>query len=242
MMDSDTYVTRGTTFENSKNLTKSFMKDIRKIAATRIGQQEIYAKILDDSGVLFKESWIQKEFILPENCDRIVVSVDPAMSNTEASNEHGIVVAGKNGERGFVFEDLSASGSANHAATVAIEAFYKYKADYIVIEKNQGGMWLESVFKSLAPNIPLKMVTATRGKITRAEPVASLYEQKRISHIGEFTKLEFQMRTFDPETPYYKNGKTSPDRLDALVWAFTYLFNNDEGFIPFGISSPVGMF
>jgi phage terminase large subunit-like protein len=242
MNDSDCYVTEGDSFQNAPNLTKKYIKHLKKNANTRLGQQEIYAKILDDSGVLFKENWIQRGVILPENCEKIVVSVDPAMSNNGKSNEHGIIVAGKNGERGFVFADLSCVGTANHAASVAIEAFRTYNADYIVVEKNQGGMWLESVFKSLAPNIPVKLVTASRGKLTRAEPVAALYEQSKIFHCKEFVLLETQMRTFDPEGEAFKKGTNkSPDRLDALVWAFTALYE-EKSFKPFIINSPVGIF
>lgn len=164
-------------------------------------------------------------FNLPD-MQRIVVSVDPAVSNKETSAEKGIVVAGIGpctcfGEEqihGFVLADRSGRGSPREWGTRVAVAYGEYGADRVVAEVNNGGDLVEANLQAVEPLLPVKQVHASRGKYVRAEPIAALYEQGRIHHVGMFPDLEDQMCSLLPE------GTTDlVDRADALVWAFTEL-------------------
>jgi len=155
---------------------------------------------------------------------RIVVSVDPAVSNTENSDETGITVEGLGVDgRGYVLDDVSMKGSPAQWATRAIAAYDKWQADAIVVEKNQGGDMVKHTLDTARPGLPIIEVVATRGKHIRAEPVASLYSFGRISHVGTFTKLEDQMCQM---VAGGYDGGGSPDRVCSMVWGFTELFPN----------------
>jgi predicted phage terminase large subunit-like protein len=153
---------------------------------------------------------------------RIVVAIDPAVSSHEGSDETGIIVAGRD-ERGhgWVLEDLSGKYQPADWARTAIEAYGRHSADRIVAEVNQGGDMVENTIRTIDANVPFTAVHASRGKYTRAEPVAALYEQGRIHHIGGYPQLEDQMCAFVPDIDRGKMG--SPDRVDALVWALSEL-------------------
>ena len=155
-------------------------------------------------------------------CKRIVVGIDPAVSSSEGSDETGIIVAGKD-ERGhgYVLEDLSGRYDPAGWARAAISAYYRYNADRIVAEVNNGGEMVESTLRTIDKNVSYTAVRASRGKFTRAEPVAALYEQGRVHHVGAFPELEDQMTGFVADLDRAKFG--SPDRVDALVWALTEL-------------------
>lgn len=155
--------------------------------------------------------------------NRIVVAVDPAISNEENSDEHGIGAAavGEDG-RGYVLDDFSMKGSPKEWATRAIACYDKWEADCIVVEINQGGDMVKHTIKSVRPNVPIREVRATKGKHIRAEPVSSLYHLGKVSHVGTFDQLEDQMCKM---TAGGYEGLGSPDRVDWLVWAFTNLFN-----------------
>jgi hypothetical protein len=158
---------------------------------------------------------------IPE-LNRIVVSVDPAISSEDHSNEHGIIVAGiDDNQRGYVLDDLSKRGTPREWANRAVSAFDKWEADAIVIEINQGGDMVRHTLESVRPGLPIVEVRATRGKHIRAEPISALYGLGRISHVGTFTELEDQMVKM---TAGGFEGEGSPDRVDALVWGFTHLF------------------
>ena len=153
---------------------------------------------------------------------RIVVSVDPAISSEEDSNEHGIIVAGIGTDnRGYVLDDMTLMGGPQEWAERAVAAYDFHEADAIVIEINQGGDMVRHTLKTVRPDLSIIEVRATRGKHVRAEPIAALYTMGRISHIGTFLQLEDQMCLM---TAGGYEGKGSPDRVDALVWAFTELF------------------
>jgi phage terminase large subunit-like protein len=152
---------------------------------------------------------------------RIVVSVDPAVTATENSDEHGIIVAGIADKRGIVLEDASIQGSPNEWARRAVSLYRSWGADAIVIEVNQGGDMVAHTIRTIDPNVKIKEVRASRGKHVRAEPIAALYEQGRVAHVGSFPELESQMTQMT--TSGYE-GEGSPDRVDALVWALTDLF------------------
>ena len=154
--------------------------------------------------------------------DRIVVAVDPAVSAETGSDDHGVVVVGKGSDgRGYVLEDATLSGGPDQWARRAVAMYDKYEANCVVIEKNQGGDMCRHTLKTVRPSLPIREVHATKGKHVRAEPIASLYQLGRVSHVGSFPQLEAQMCQF---TASGYEGKGSPDRADALVWGMTELF------------------
>lgn len=227
-----TTVTRGSSYDNRANLAPAFFSQIvSRYEGTRLGRQEIMGEVLDDvEGAL----WVRAMFDVrrpPSELVRVVVGVDPAMSANEDSNETGIVVAGKGVDgRGYVLSDRSArlppvadqyalQGWANRA----VAAYHQLNADRIVAEVNQGGDLVQSVLRRVDPNAAVKLVRATKGKMIRAEPIAALYEQGRITHCEEFAELEDQLCNWTADS-----GE-SPDRLDALVWALTELFPTKGG-------------
>ncbi len=173
---------------------------------------------------------------VPEDLSRIIVSVDPNVSNNEGSDEIGITVQGKGlSGRAYVLADCTMKGSPNEWATTAIIAHDIFKADRIIGEANQGGNMVEYTIQTTAKalkeqghrktdNIGVTLVHATRGKVTRAEPSAALYEQKKVSHVGTHETLEDQMCLFTSDFDRKAMGY-SPDRVDALVWGLTHLFH-----------------
>lgn len=150
---------------------------------------------------------------------RVIVAVDPAVSAKSGSDETGIIVAGLGTDgHGYVLADLSGKYTPLGWARAVVQAYYDFQADRVVAEVNQGGDLVESTLRSIDPDISYKPVRASRGKVTRAEPVAALDMQGRIHHAGVFARLEDQMCGFDP-----LQGGDSPDRVDARVWAMTEL-------------------
>lgn len=222
LVESDTtYVVRGSTYDNRANLAPAFFeKIIARYEGTRLGRQELYAEILTDvPGALWNRSMIEASRVskVPTTLRRIVVSIDPAASANEDSAETGIIVAGIGEDgHGYVLEDVSLTASPDKWARQAVSAFYVHGADRIVAEVNNGGDMVEHTLRTVDRTVPYKAVRASRGKEIRAEPVAALYEQGRIHHVGYFGPLEDQLCTWLP-------GEKSPDRLDALVWALTEL-------------------
>ena len=214
-------LTKGNTFDNSANLAPSALRMLKeKYENTRLGRQELYAEVLDDvEGALWSPSMIEKTRVAetPE-MQRVVVSIDPAVSNNENSDETGIIVVGKGFDnRYYILEDLSDRMSADTWANVAINAYYKHNCDRIIAEVNNGGDLVERLIRTVDKVVPYKKVHASRGKLVRAEPISALYEQEKVSHVGSFPKLEDQMCS------YTLDSKSSPDRLDALVWGLTEL-------------------
>jgi phage terminase large subunit-like protein len=160
---------------------------------------------------------------------RIVVGVDPAVSTSETSNLTGIVVAGLDVDgHGNVLEDASGKYSPIEWARRAVGLYHRYGADRVVAEINQGGAMVETTVRTVDPNVSFKAVNASRNKITRAEPVSALFEQRRAHLVGGFPELEDELCTFEA------GCSNSPDRLDAMVWALTELMLNKqvgEGFL-----------
>lgn len=221
--DDDVHLTKGSTFENYENLAESAIQQLKeKYEGTRLGRQELYADILDDTeGALWTHSGIERDRIQKSDMplfQRIIVGVDPAVTNSENSDETGIVVCGI-GQDGkyYVLEDASLKASPDTWARVAVESFFKHQADRIVAEVNNGGDLVERLIRTIDNTVPYTPVTASRGKIVRAEPIAALYEQRKVHHVGTLPELEDQMCS------YTAGSKKSPDRLDALVWALTEL-------------------
>ena len=218
-------VTRGSTFDNAGNLPQSAIEAMKKkYEGTRLGRQELYAEILDDNpGALWRRGLIESLRVKGDESRtfrKIVVAIDIATTANEGSDETGIIVAGLGSDgEGYVLEDISGKYTPNEWARKAINAFERWKANHIVIETNQGGDLIRNTLLTVKRSgLSIIEVHAARGKYTRAEPVAALYEQGRVHHVGMFATLEDQMCEWDPT-----QGGTSPDRMDALVWALTLL-------------------
>lgn len=214
----------GSSYENLDNLSIRYRETVlSRYEGTRLGRQEIHGEILDDvPGALWNRAMLDDNRVSEAPpLSRIVVAVDPAVTAKDGSDETGIVVGGVVGEHGYVLEDCSLKASPAKWARRAIWAYYKWEADRIVAEGNQGGDMVKHTIHTEDPNVPVKLVRATKGKYTRAEPVAALYEQERIHHVGVHPELEDQMCTYVP-------GEDSPDRMDALVWAFTELMLGNQ--------------
>jgi phage terminase large subunit-like protein len=218
------HVTRGRTMDNRSNLAATFLERIQaRYAGTRLGRQELNAEVLGDiPGALWTLATLDA-YRLREAPDmgRIVVAIDPAVTATEDSDEHGIIVAGMAKDRGVVLEDASMSGTPAEWARRAVSLYRSWGADGIVVEVNQGGDMVAHTIRTVEPNARIIEVRASRGKHVRAEPIAALYEQGKIAHVGGFPELEAQMTQMT--TSGYE-GEGSPDRVDALVWAMTELF------------------
>jgi len=212
-------LTAGSTYENRANLSPEFFSDIiTKYEGTRLGRQELLGEYLDDTpGALWTRAMLEPQRAAPQ-LQRVVVAIDPAVTSGEDADSTGIVVAGLGIDgRGYVLADRTCRLSPDGWARRAVAAFEEFKADRIVAEINNGGDLVEHTIRTVAPRIPYKKVTASRGKRTRAEPVAALYEQGRVSHVAAFEELEDQLVGWTPDSG------DSPDRLDALVWALSDL-------------------
>lgn len=234
MADPSTHITRGTTYENRDNLANTFYtKIITRYEGTRLGRQELMGEVLDDNpGALFHLSDVDGARVqkLPP-LSRIVVALDPATTSNEDSDEWGIIAAGIDGrfpEHGYVIADESNIYTPNEAAKQAVRLYHRLGADRVVGEANNGGDMIEALLRNEDANVSYKKVTASRGKVIRAEPVSALYEQRRIHHHGTFGALESQMVNWNPRT-----DDDSPDRMDAMVWAMTELFSGTDGWAGF---------
>lgn len=229
-------LTVGTTYDNLGNLSEKFRtKVVARYEGTRLGRQELNAELLEDvEGALWTSAGIEMQRRRApttmvkrdgkswEEIDlaRVVVAVDPSVTESEESDECGIVVCGRGRDgQGYVLDDRSRRASPKGWAAAAVAAYYDFGADRIVAETNNGGDLVETVLRAVDENVSYKKVTASRGKRVRAEPVAALYEKELIHHTDVFPELEDQMTTWVPDS-----GLESPDRMDALVWGFTELF------------------
>jgi predicted phage terminase large subunit-like protein len=217
-----THVTRGRTLDNAANLAPQFLDAIvRQYEGTRLGRQELDGEVLDDNpGAMWKRDAIDAARVRVEpTLRRVVVGVDPAVTSNASSDETGIVVAGIGHDgRFYVVADYSGRYSPDQWASRAVEAYRTHKADRIVAERNQGGDLVERNLRTVDRSLPVTTVHAKRAKALRAEPVSSLYEQARVSHVGALAALEDQMTAWDPA-----GDDESPDRVDALVYAMTEL-------------------
>lgn len=241
-----TYLIQTSTFENAANLPPEYLQEmIEKYRGTRLGDQELYAKILDDSpGALWCHDDIQRIGDLDGiEMTRVVVAVDPQKASQgvghRRASEHktnnknapncstGIIGCGRDSKgNGYVLEDRTMDGKPDEWARAVCSLYHELDADCVVAESNAGGDMVEAVIRACDPNIPIKLVHASRGKATRAEPISALYKRKKIWHYGfeELALLEDQMCTWDP------NASESPDRVDALVWGFTDLLLGENSF------------
>lgn len=227
LLDQPTTVkTHAPTHANRANLADGFLTEVyRRYAGTRLGRQELDGVLLADAeGALWTTTSLatMQADVVPE-LTRIVVAVDPPVSGHKASDDCGIIVAGvvmkgpPQEWRAYVLEDATVSAaSPNDWAKAAITAMHRHDADRLVAEVNQGGAMVGQLIRSVDPMVPFKAVHASKGKVARAEPIAALYEQGRVRHVRGLSQLEDQMCLM---TLNGFEGKGSPDRVDALVWA-----------------------
>ena len=229
--DNDTVTTRAKTIDNERNLAPAFLtKVVARYQGTRLGRQELDAELIDErADALWHRAAIEacRVTAAPE-LRRIVVAVDPPASSGEGSDACGIVAAGLGPDgNGYVLVDATAERlSPARWAKRAVDLFHRLEADRIVAEVNQGGEMVEAVIRQADKDVPVETVRASRGKYLRAEPVAALYEQGRVKHVGAFPELEDEMCDF--ALGGLSSGR-SPDRLDALVWALSALMLTREG-------------
>lgn len=235
MADRGTVTTRGATYDNMANLAPKFIERMRnKYEGTRLGRQELRAEILDDvPGALWTRDMLDAARLRPDpvtgappslpDMVRVVVAVDPSGSSGEdgSADDIGIVVGGLGTDGlAYVLADESCNEGPSGWAKRAVNAYKYHQADVIVAETNYGGAMVELTVRSVDRNVNFKMVSASRGKVVRATPVAALYEQGRVRHVGAFAAMEDQLCSFT-NTGYLGSG--SPDRADALVWLLTEL-------------------
>ncbi len=225
-----TVKTHAPTEANRAYLAASFLEEVQaRFAGSSLGKQELEGLLLEEvEGALWQQSRFDALRVnAVPHLSRIVVAVDPPVTGHKGSDECGIVVVGAFTEgppqdwRAVVLEDASVTGaSPDEWARAAIAAMDRHKADRLVAEVNQGGDLVERMIRQIDPLVPYRAVRATRGKVVRAEPIAALYEQGRVTHLRGLDKLEAQMCLM---TQRGYRGKGSPDRVDALVWALTDL-------------------
>ena len=229
--DERTHITRGSTFDNSAHLAPDALVRLReRYEGTRLGRQELYAEVLDDLvGALFTREMFEdhRVKVAPE-MQRIVVAVDPSgtAGASDDGDSIGIVVAGKGVDgRAYVLADRTCKLSPDGWGRRAVAAYHEFGADRIVAERNFGGAMVQHVIRTIDPMVSYKEVTASRGKVMRAEPVAALYEQGKVSHVVGLEALEDQCCLIGPDGYI---GEGSPDRADALVWALTELMLGNQ--------------
>lgn len=179
-------------------------------------RMEIEAEDVDEApGAFWTRAMLEKYRVdKAPDFQRVLVGVDP--SATSGGDEAGIVVAGRLGDDAYILADKSLQGSPRAWATAAVNAYHDYEADCIVAESNNGGEMVSMTIKTVDPDVKVKLVHASRGKLTRAEPIASIYEHGRGHHVGKFPQLEDEMCLWMP-------GDPSPNRMDAMVWCLTEL-------------------
>lgn len=221
-----TIVTRGTTWENYWHLAKAFFDRIVSRNKGALSRQEIFADLLDAvDGALWTHTQIDDlRVIKAPPLVQTYIGVDPAENDGSDNDETGIVAVGKDDRaHGYVLEDWSCKASPAKWARRAYDLFLSLDADAIVCETNRGGKMVAHTIRSVVregePRPRIIEVTASRGKLTRAEPIAALYEEGRFHHVGAFARLEDEMCSYVPGV-----SKRSPDRMDALVWAAIKLF------------------
>lgn len=229
-----THLTIGKTDDNVANLAPSVVKKLRaKYGGTRLGRQELDGELLEDvPGALWTRAMIEATRLqgpLP-GMRRVVVGVDPSGSDGQSGDTIGMIAAGVGYDgRAYVLEDGSELLSPEQWARKVVSLYGKHRVDRVVAERNFGGDMVASVLRAAAPNLPVTLVTASRGKALRAEPVAALYEQGKVTHAEPFAELEDQMQAMTPRGYFPGPGMArSPDRLDALVWTLTDLMLGDE--------------
>lgn len=229
--DAGTVTTRISTIGNMANLAPGFIRAMEaRYGGTRLGRQELDGELIEDrEDALWNREMLERLRVrTTAPLARVVVAVDPPAAERAKNSCCGIVVAGLEASgRAVVLADLSVgNASPGEWSAAVVKAYRRFQADRVVAEVNQGGDMVTAILRAMDQSLPVSTVRASRGKFTRAEPVAALYEQGRVAHAGTFPALEDQMCDFGPEG---LSGGGSPDRLDALVWALTSLMLSGQG-------------
>lgn len=219
----DVYLTQGSTFENEKNLSDVFLRTIKnEYSDTKFGNQEIYGQLIDKDD---NQLWSIQNFIYQKVSDdlikqmEIIISIDPAMTAKESSDETGLIVAGKLNDTFYILEDASGRMNCNLWTKKASDLYHKYNAKKIIVETNQGGDILINMLQQFE-NLPFESVRAKIDKYSRAIPIAALYEQQKVIHSQHFQQLE--------EQQLKAHLNFSDDRLDALTWALFKLNKSNK--------------
>lgn len=229
--DGSVAVTQGTIYENVANLAPAAVAELRRrYEGTRIGRQELEGEFVEDvEGALWTQVLIEEHrhpYDPMPAFSKVTVAVDPNVS--EGNDECGIVVCGREerelGPRGGVLEDATTPEGPRGWAQRVVEAYHDWEADEVVAEKNNGGDLVRMTIQAVDPTVPVRLVSASRGKDTRAQPVATLTESGGWGFYGLFPKLEDELTQWVPG----RTGQKSPNRLDAMVWGATALLL-DEG-------------
>lgn len=224
----DVVITRCSTMANAENLARPFLSQIlQQYQGTRLGRQELNAELLlDVPGALWTLAMIEDTRVneAPAQFQRVVIGVDPAGSTAEWADQTGIVVCGLGHDSHlYILEDASGSYTPSQWAQVCVDLYHRHRADRICVERNYGGDMVEATIRSTDPSVAIKTVTSSRGKVLRAEPVSSLWEQKRAHIVGAMPALEDQACNFTHTWDRARDG--SPDRLDAMIFAATELMS-----------------
>jgi phage terminase large subunit-like protein len=250
-------ITAGSTYENRENLADEFFEEvISEYEGTRLGEQELLGRLLEDiEGALWSSTWFERPGFRLDRSDapdmvRVVVAMDPAASNTDESDHSGIVVVGEGIDgRYYVLHSQALRDTPRGRMEKVVELYREHYADHVVFETNNGGDYLPALLETVDDTVPSRVVHATRGKMTRAEPISSLYQKGRVSHVNmrpaglpsriwlpagietghELLELQYVTYTGMP-------GDDSPDVMDAAVWALTDLAIDPPSFAsdPFG--------
>lgn len=216
--------------DNIDNISEDYIKMLEGLSGKK-RERFLYGNFTDDNeNALWRRDWIanNRQHLDYEQCDRIVIAVDPAVSNTEHSDEHGIIVAGekRHGDivKYYIYADYTMKGSPSEWANEVIRLYELYQANLVICEVNNGGDLVTSNIRNLNARVKVEQVRATRGKAVRAEPVSALYEMGRVQHCGVFHDLEDELCEWNPI-----DNLPSPNRLDALVWGVSYLAGCTNG-------------
>jgi len=232
MAEPTTRITHMKTRANRDNLAPAFLEAVvARYRGTALGRQELDGEMIEEvPGALWTRRQIEEgRMEAPPALSRIIVAVDPPVTGGKNSDACGIVVAGRCGDTAVVLADRTVQGTTPVGwARVAVTAFHEFAADTIIAEVNQGGDLVAQVLNQVDASVPVRTVRANRGKWVRAEPVAALYAQGRVSHVGLLADLEDELCAFGPDG--LADGH-SPDRMDALVWAVGELLLR-EGPVP----------
>ena len=227
LSDANTVTTRGSTYDNRDNLAPSYFASIiTRYEGTRMGRQELMGELVDDvPGALWTLSLLDGLRVqAAPDLARVIVAVDPAVTSGAESDETGIVVVGIGADgHGYVLADRSCRMSPDGWARRAAQAYHEYEADRLIVEDNQGGEMVAFLLGTVDATVPIKRIRASRGKRLRAEPVAALYEQGRVHHVGVYPDLEDQMASFTGD------GGEHDDRVDAMVHALTEVMLDTAG-------------
>jgi len=206
--------------DNLANISEAYIRDVLDRLPPRQRARFLLGKFADDViGALWRQEWIDRNraAVVPGGLVNIVVALDPAVTSGDESAENGLIVAGVDAAgHGYVLEDASFRGTSAEWARKAVELYLKWRANTIVAEVNQGGDLVVDTIRTVDKLVSVTKVRATQGKLIRAEPVAALYEQNTIHHVGLYPELEEQLTAYNGES-------ASPDRMDALVWALSHL-------------------